>query len=158
MSRGGVPEQRLRVFAEAYAASGNGVQAAKAAGYRGKSKTLSDAGARLLRHPTVKRLMAELAAQKSAALRLTREQRQEFWSAIVRGDVVELDVVNPVSGKVKRVKMKPTVVNRLKASELLGKSEGDFVIRAEVKHVGQVRVTVDLPDNGRDDGPPAPTE
>ena len=49
---------------------------------------------------------------------LTREKRQVFWSDVIRG---------------KKYSMK----DRLKASELLGKSEADFIDRVE----GEVKIT-----------------
>lgn len=93
-------------------AAGNATVAATAAGY--SAKTAASIGSRLLRK--VKIRAAIDARVKSDPAVATREARQSFWSRVMLGE-----------GRFKKTSMK----DRLKASELLGKSHGDFVERKE---------------------------
>lgn len=116
-----------RLFVEAY--SGNGTAAAIAAGYSQKSaeKIARD----LLRNPTVAAAIRGREKEEIKQLVASRVQRQEFWTNIMR-DTDE------------------DTRDRLKASELLGKSEGDFLDRVE--HSGSMNAEVKIfriPDNGR---------
>lgn len=115
---------KQQAFVDAY--SGNGVEAARAAGYTGSDAALATSASRLLKHAEVSAAIARRnvvvqAARADAAVQAgriaTRAERQAFWTATM------LDVTEELSA-------------RLKASELLGKSEADFMDR--VKHEGQL--------------------
>jgi len=97
------------MFVEAYKANGgNATQAALTAGYAGNERALASAGSRMLRFANV---AAAIAANQEKALRpliATRERRQQLWSEMLE------------DGKRKDE-------TRLRASELLGKSQGDFI-------------------------------
>lgn len=100
---------KQRAFVGAYA--GNGTEAAIAAGYSPKSaeKIARD----LLRKTTVVELIRAREKEALNPYIATRTKRQEFWSTVMfDGD--------------------EDMRNRLKASELLGKSEGDFIDRVEL--------------------------
>ena len=89
-------------FVEAY--DGNAHKAAIAAGY--SEKTADAIGRENLRKPTI---LAEIKARETVRctpLIASRAERQQFWSSVMR--------------------------DRLKAAELLGKSEADFVERQEI--------------------------
>lgn len=108
---------KQRAFVEAF--TGNATEAAIAAGY--SKKTAHSIGQRLLKNVEI---VAAIRSREEKAIRPTianREKRQEFWSSTM------LDVDEDMK-------------NRLKASELLGKSEGDFLERVE--HSGSVAVQV----------------
>jgi len=97
---------KQKAFAEHYA--GNATEAAIKAGYSPKSADVT--GARLLGNV---RVQTAIKARENTESRLriaSRQQRQEFWTKTMEN---------------RRVSMK----DRLKASELLGKSEGDFLER-----------------------------
>lgn len=104
---------RQQRFVELY--NGNGVEAAKRAGYKGDSATLASTAYRLLRIDEVK---AAIAAREEGSsllpLIMSREERQELWTRLAADPEVEPNV-------------------RLKASELLGKSQADFTEKLEVK-------------------------
>lgn len=117
--RNGKPEKfddgltvRQRRFAEAY--TGNGVEAAQLAGYTGSKATLAVTAYHTLRHPKVRELIAKRDDGVLNSLRLNREERQELWSRMA----VDPDL---------------DAAARLRASELLGKSEADFTEKLEVK-------------------------
>jgi len=117
------PRERERKFVEFYMgkAAGNGKLAAKLAGYKGTEHSRETTASRLLRKAEVRAAIE--ARVKSDPAVATREDRQRFWTEVMNGKQ---------GGK--RVRM----ADRLKASELLGKSQADFIERHE--HGGEVRI------------------
>ena len=103
---------RQRKFVEAY--DGNATEAARKAGYKGNGDTLSVVGCKLLGLAKVKKLIEARQAKEIKALVATRQERQAFWTEVMKS---------------KREEMQ----SRLRASELLGKSEADFTDKMEVK-------------------------
>ena len=106
--------ERERRYVEALmgAAAGNATKAATLAGYSGTSA--ARIGHRLSRKVRIQRAIAERAQSDPAVW--TREDRQRFWTAVASG----------AAGYAKAA-----LRDRLKASELLGKSQADFVERLE---------------------------
>jgi len=100
---------KQRAFVEAYC--GNATEAALQAGY--SPKTAAFIGAENLKKPKIAAALKEREDKRLASLIATREERQRFWTSMMRDeDRKEVD--------------------RLKASELLAKSEGDFLERREI--------------------------
>jgi phage terminase small subunit len=100
---------KQRAFVEAYC--GNATEAALQAGY--SPKTAAFIGAENLKKPKIAAALKEREDKRLASLIATREERQRFWTSMMRDeDRKEAD--------------------RLKASELLAKSEGDFLERREI--------------------------
>ena len=85
---------------------GNAAEAARAAGY--SAKTAKAIGSELLTKPDIKEAIQERERERTDSMIATREERQSFWTAILRDPETELR-------------------DRLRASELLGRSEGDFL-------------------------------
>lgn len=102
-------------FIEAY--SGNGTEAAKLAGYTGDDNTLGVTAHELLRNPKISEAIKNREAKVLKKLTATREERQQFWSETMQADSFEMR-------------------DRLRASELLGKSQADFTDKVE--HSGNV--------------------
>lgn len=100
---------RQQAFVDAYA--GNATAAALVAGYSEKSARVQ--GRRLITKDNVAKAIKEREAQRLAPTIATRKERQEFWTAVVRDEAQNMK-------------------DRLKAAELLGKSEGDFLERVEM--------------------------
>lgn len=107
--------EKQRKFVEAYMGqtAGNATEAARLAGYGGDDNALAAAGSRLLRNAKVQRAVQE--RQEGDPLIATREERQQFWSAVLRA-TIDAQV---------------SMADRLKASELLGKAGADFIDRTE---------------------------
>lgn len=104
---------KQELFILEYQQDHNATQAAIRAGY--SPKTAYSQGQRLLKDPEVKTAIeADLTARKSELI-ATREQRQQLWTEIMYD-----------TGQSTR--------DRLRASELLGKSCGDFIERIETKN------------------------
>ena len=102
--------ERQRRFCEAFSANGgNALDAARTAGY----KRPHPEGARLLQNATIKAALDKLRAETTNAAIATREERQAFWSQVLRDSEIDMK-------------------DRLKASELLGKAQTDFINKTEV--------------------------
>lgn len=103
---------RQQAFVDCYA--GNATDAARKAGYTGSDAVLGVTGHNLLKNPKVS---AAIKARQAAprALRIaTREERQAFWTETLLDE-------------------KQRMADRLKAAELLGRSEADFTEKLIMK-------------------------
>ena len=99
-----------QAFVEAFC--GNATEAALKAGY--SPKTAYSQGQRLLKSVEVKAAIAVRQAPNSAARIADRQERQSFWTHVMRDPDEDMR-------------------NRLKAAELLGRSECDFVEKVELR-------------------------
>lgn len=131
-------KERHRRFVDAYFANGgNGVEAARAAGFSGSPAVLATRASELLRRADVKAAMKErVEADPSIA---DRDELLRFFTRVARG-VDE-----------KGRPLKTGLKDRLEAAKQAGRAIGIFVIRHQVEVTGQVLVC--LPDNQRGDGP-----
>ena len=109
-----------QAFVEAFC--GNATEAALKAGY--SPKTAYSQGQRLLKNVEVKAAIAARQAPNSAARIADRQERQSFWTHVMRDPDEDMR-------------------NRLKAAELLGKSECDFAERVEVSGEMDIGVLFD---------------
>ena len=96
-------EKQLKFIA---AFNGNAMEAAEIAGYSNPMQ----AGGRLMKHADICRSIKERQIQEAQPLIASRQDRQKFWTETMYDEDLEFP-------------------HRLKASELLGKSEGDFLDR-----------------------------
>ena len=97
---------RQRRFVEAF--DGNATQAAILAGY--SEKTAYSQGQRMLKKVEIQTAIQARENKRMEATIANRQQRQEFWTSTMWDK-------------------EQSTRDRLKASELLGKSEGDFLER-----------------------------
>lgn len=102
---------KQKKFIEVYA--GNGTEAARLAGYKGNENALAVAANELLRNPKIADAIANREKKIIKPLIADRKKRQEFWSRVM-------------------FSKKEFMQTRLKASELLAKSDGDFIQKHEV--------------------------
>ncbi len=110
-------------FVDAYA--GNATEAARLAGYTGSDAVLAVTGHDLLRNPKIAPLIAARESRLLKKLIASRERRQEFWTEVLQDRGEEMGA-------------------RLKASELLGRSEADFTEKVD----GTLAMTVSVAING----------
>lgn len=102
--------QKQQRFIEYY--DGNGTEAARKAGYVGNDTVLAQVASENLRKPYIKTALENRNKNAMAQVIANRTNRQEFWSGIMWDTDQDMK-------------------DRLKASELLGRSEGDFIDRKE---------------------------
>jgi phage terminase small subunit len=102
--------EKQRRFCEAFSSNGgNATAAAREAGY-GKPHVQCVV---ILESVSVKKALEKLRSKTTKAAILTREQRQALWSQIALDESVRMG-------------------DRLKAMELLGRSQADFIERREI--------------------------
>jgi len=142
--------ERQRLFVEAWTgeAKGNGVQAARIAGYKGNDKVLGVAAARLLAEARVQAAIQQATAQVRSVAIATRAERQALLTAMLRDELDEEVVVvvgmgNNMGDHAENVTKRIDARARLKALELLGRMQGDFIDKVEVKTEGALRSQLD---------------
>lgn len=111
-----VKQQR---FADLY--DGNGVKAAREAGYKGNNITLAAVARENLAKPHILNIIKKRENKRNEKGIADREGRQKFWTEVM-DDKAEL------------------TKDRLRSSELLGRSEADFT--DNIKQAGEIKVTV----------------
>ena len=100
---------RQKRFIDAY--NGNATEAARIAGY--SENKIDNAAYKLMHTPAIVEAIQAREKERSDAAIMTREERQKLWSDLARN-------------------VDETTRDRLRATELLGKSEGDFLDRQEL--------------------------
>jgi len=121
---------KLRMFVEAY--DGDPVYAARVAGFTGADNYLKQKTNELLENPTIIEAIKQRARYMAGLKKTiaTREERQQLWSDVMRNEdphrIEEFDS-NGVPIPVTNIPL----LTRMKASELLGKSEADFIDKVE---------------------------
>jgi len=105
---------------------GNASEAARKAGYKGKPHTVEVIGYQNMKNPRIIEAIQKREEKRNAEDIASREERQEFWTRIIRGEELQEKLVRGKNHKRKRVRVLPSMNERLKASELLGRSECDF--------------------------------
>lgn len=126
---------------------GNATEAARKAGY----KKPRASGHENLTKPNILAAIKNREKERILEGILSREERQIFWSRVIKGEETEQVVVG--KGDERCVEdIKPKLSDRLKASELLGRSEADFT--ENIKHGGVVGLKELLDDiDGDSTGP-----
>ena len=100
---------KQRLFVQYY--TGNSAEAARKAGY--KDKRADAIGYENLRKPEIIEAIRNRQEIEERPHIMSREERQAFWSEVAKSSEQDMK-------------------DRLKASELLGKSEGDFLDRIKL--------------------------
>lgn len=122
-----------RLFIEAY--DGNASLAMRKAGFQGSDQELEMKGSALLRNPTILEALKVRSRYLASTAKLiaTRDERQAFWTAIMRNE--DPNARPELNDKgVAKIPDNVPMPMRLKASELLGKSETDFIEKIDVHH------------------------
>lgn len=133
------PKQRR--FVEAY--KGNAAEAARIAGY--SDKTAADLGRKMLRHSGIRAAIRAREKKRTEPIIATREERQVFWTRVMFGLEKEVVGYDEIGFPVEKP---PKMADRIRAAELLGKSECDFIDKKDIRT--ELNVTGQLSDEERD--------
>ena len=127
--------EKQRRFVEAYMgeAAGNATEAARVAGYSGNDNTLSTVGATNIRKAAIQKAIDERVDATPGIM--TRRERQLWWTQVALGEISTRRVVLDADGEPREIDEPAKMSDRIKATELLGKSQADFVDRHE--HTGK---------------------
>ena len=82
-------------------------------------------GSENMRKPEIAKALAAREKKRNNSGIMSREERQRFWTQVARGE--KKNVIITKDGD--EIQCLPSMKDRLKASELLGKSEADFTER-----------------------------
>lgn len=123
---------KLRLFVERY--HGDAADAFRYSGSNGSDAFCKQEGEKLLQHPLIIEAIEErdkYQAQTSNAI-ADRKERQAFWTSLMRNqDPHYVPQINPITNA--PVPREPLpLMARIKGSELLGKSETDFVEKVDM--------------------------
>ena len=105
--------KKQKSFVEHY--NGNGTEAAKLAGYAGSRAVLAQTASDNLRNPDIRSALDARITSDLEPFVANRTNRQQFWTKIMNDPNVETR-------------------DRLRASELLAKADGDFIDRKSSEH------------------------
>jgi len=108
-------------FVEFY--DGNGTETARKAGYKGNDNTLNQVAIENLRKPMILEAIEKRESERLSEGILDREKRQVFWSKVIEDENQKMP-------------------DRLRASELLGKSEADFIDKQEIDIENSINIGV----------------
>ncbi|MCC8999865.1 MAG: terminase small subunit [Candidatus Contendobacter sp.] len=133
---------RQQAFVEHYAACGNATEAARLAGY----KKPHPQGAENLLKPTIQAALSAFTSKVASARIATAQERQEFWTGVMRGVDVYKPHIKTVAEPTDQAPNQPPpepepeieMKDRLKASELLGKAQRDFVVQIDTPDGGNI--------------------
>lgn len=135
MTKTNAIQSRRLAFAEHIAAGKNQTEAARLAGYKGTQHALEVTASRLLKKAEVQ-AMVEQARKASTTERIaTAAQLKEFWTRIMRGEETSTVLIQGAA-----IEVQPSIADRIKAAELLGKTQGLFVDRT--KQEGELQITI----------------
>ena len=136
------PKQQL--FCDEYLIDLNATQAAIRAGY--SEKTARDIGAENLTKPNIRSYIDTRMAEKESKLIASQDEVLEYLTAVLRGEAKGTTLVG-VGGGAQMVNQEtPTVSERTKAAELLGKRYALFTDRQEIEVTTPVFIE-DVPDD-----------
>lgn len=144
--------RKQRLFVDVF--EGEGAAAVLAAGYNCKTtKAASIRAWKLLANPRIQRALAEKVAKANSEFDSVREEHRERVKEIgeIREEIADLDteiLKGHIATRKERQVFWTNVImdedekmsDRLKASELLGRSEVDFVEKKEIDFGGQLAV------------------
>jgi hypothetical protein len=112
---------------------GNSTQAAEKAEY----KSPRQAGYENMTNPSIIAALASREDRERKPFIMTRQDRQGFWSRVALGkEVQDVVVGKDAEGNHIVIKVPPKMTDRLKASELLGRSEADFIEKIGIGALG----------------------
>lgn len=122
-----------RLFVETY--EGDVLTAMRIAGFEGTDKKLTTEGNALLQDALIIQAIQERSKYLASTMKAiaTRTERQAWWTSIMRNEDPNAKPEINDKGVTQPVGNIPLPV-RIKASELLGKSETDFIERMDVNH------------------------
>lgn len=133
---------KQQVFCDEYLISLNATQAAIKAGYSERSARVI--GLENLTKPALKSYIDERMNEEREKRIASREEILQYLTGVVRGEEEGTMLVGVGMGEQVVRQEKPTIGERTKAAELLGKRYGLFVDKQQIEHSGSVVFTDDI--------------
>lgn len=132
--------EKQKRFADYYIELGNAEEAAKRAGYSARGNTT-----KLLQNTTIREYIQQRLAEKDKERIASQDEILSFLTQVMRGEVTERI---PVVGKdfFEMIDNTPSIKDRVKAAELLGKRYAMWTDKQQIEGTQQVVIVEDLDD------------
>ena len=137
---------KQKAFADYYIESLNATESYKRA-YECSYNTARTNGARLLTNANIKKYIDEVMSAKEESRIASQDEILQILTDIARGVTEEEVVQFSQLGEELRTTRKPTIKDRMKASELLGKRYRLFVDKAELEITEPITIIDDIGDD-----------
>ena len=148
--KGGIGVSKLnekqKAFADYYIESLNATESYKKV-YECSYNTARTNGARLLTNANIKKYIDEVMSAKDESRIASQDEILQILTDIARGITEEEVVQFSQLGEELRTTRKPTIKDRMKASELLGKRYRLFVDKAELEITEPITIIDDIGDD-----------
>jgi phage terminase small subunit len=136
---------KQKAFCDLYIKTSNATQSYIDAGYKAISRKVAEANARrLLANDSVKNHIAIRMAQKDKERIASQDEVLEFLTKVLRNEETE-EVPVSMTNKFELIDKKPSIKDRTKAAELLGKRYALF--KDNVNHSGEVKKRLIIVNN-----------
>lgn len=148
---------KQKAFADYYIETGNATIAYKKAGYSVKSDNAAAVeGSKLLRNPKVKKYIEERMKALESKRIASQEEILKFLTSVMRGEVTEEIPIGKGEGWFELEEKTPSIKDRVKAAELLGKRYGIFDTSRELLKLKQRELDLKEKEIEKKNAPPEP--
>lgn len=137
------PKQKR--FCDEYLIDLNVSRAAIAAGY--SEKTAYAIGQENLKKPVIKKFLQERMESKEEVTIASQDEVLKYLTSVLRSEATGTTLVGIGQGAQEPLQLTPTVAERTKAAELLGKRYGLYVDKQQIEHSGSVVFADDIEDD-----------
>ena len=138
--------EKQKAFADYYIESLNATESYKKV-YECSYNTARTNGARLLTNANIKKYIDEVMSAKDESRIASQDEILQILTDIARGVTEEEVVQFSQLGEELRTTRKPTIKDRMKASELLGKRYRMFTDKTELEITEPITIIDDIGDN-----------
>jgi phage terminase small subunit len=138
---------KQKAFADYYIESLNATESYKRAYEVENQRTAESAGSRMLSNVEVKKYIDEVMSAKDESRIASQDEILQILTDIARGVTEEEVVQFSQLGEELRTTRKPTIKDRMKASELLGKRYRLFIDKAELEITEPITIIDDIGDD-----------
>lgn len=139
--------EKQKAFADYYIESLNATESYSKAYNKDNRNTCQVEGCKLLRNPKIKNYIDEVMSAKDESRIASQDEILQILTDIARGITEEEVVQFSQLGEELRTTRKPTIKDRMKASELLGKRYRMFTDKTELKITEPITIIDDIGDN-----------
>ena len=138
---------KQKAFADYYIESLNATESYKKAYEVENQRTAESAGSRMLSNVEVKKYIEEVMSAKDESRIASQDEILQILTDIASGVTEEEEVQFSQLGEELRTTRKPTIKDRMKASELLGKRYRMFTDKTELEITEPITIIDDIGDN-----------
>lgn len=139
--------EKQKAFADYYIESLNATESYSKAYNKDNRNTCQVEGCKLLRNPKIKNYIDEVMSAKDESRIASQDEILQILTDIARGVTEEEVVQFSQLGEELRTTRKPTIKDRMKASELLGKRYRMFTDKTELEITEPITIIDDIGDN-----------